>query len=107
MPVRFFAADAVSNDFVNELYDVILFNRSLHHFFSAEKILLKAQSALRRDGFLILAEYVGPNRFQWKENQLTLINDLLKETPLQYRRRQTGNSLKKKVFRPGTLRMYL
>ena len=105
--VHFFKADAVSHDFGNELYDVILFNRSLHHFFSAEKILSKSKTALRKNGILILAEYAGPNRFQWKENQLNLINDLLKEIPPQYRKWQTGNSLKTKVFRPGILRMYL
>ena len=107
LPVRFFVADALNYDFGNELYDVILFNRSLHHFLSTEIILSKSRAALKRNGIIILAEYAGPNRFQWKENQLNLINSLLKEIPLQYRKWQTGNSYKTKVFRPGILRMYL
>jgi len=107
LPVNFFYANAANHNFGCELYDVILFNRSLHHFSSAGKILFKARTALRSDGFLILVEYVGPNRFQWKENQLKIINDLLEEIPTHYRRRQTGNSIKRKAFRPGTLRMYL
>lgn len=105
--LRFFTADAYTHDFGIGKYDIILFNGSLHHFSTAEELLLKSSEALKPDGFLLLVEYVGPNRFQWKENQLRVVNDLLKKIPEAFRTRQDGKSVKQKVFRPGTLRMFL
>lgn len=89
-------------------YDVILFNSSLHHFKNIETLLKnRVIPLLKQDGFLVIFEYVGPNRLQWKKEQLKASNEVLKNIPPSYRKRYKSKALKKKIYRPGLLRMIL
>jgi ubiquinone/menaquinone biosynthesis C-methylase UbiE len=93
---------------LREQYDVILFNSSLHHFKNIDALMRsRVIPLLKQDGFLVIFEYVGPNRLQWKKEQLKVANDVLKNIPLSYRKRYKSNSIKKKIYRPGLLRMLL
>ena len=86
-------------------FDVVLFNSSLHHFKDIPAILDKVKSNLVPGGLLLLNEYVGPDRFQWTDEQLMLINDLLASIPGRYRRIFRTRLIKSKVWKPGILRM--
>ena len=86
-------------------FDVVLFNSSLHHFKDIPALLNKVCSNLRPGGLLLLNEYVGPDRFQWTDEQLMLINDLLTSIPCRYRRIFRTRLIKNKVRKPGILRM--
>jgi ubiquinone/menaquinone biosynthesis C-methylase UbiE len=89
-------------------YDVILFNSSLHHFKNIETLLTKRViPLLKDDGFLVIFEYVGPDRLQWKKEQLNVSNQVLKNIPPPYRKRYRSNTIKKNIYRPGLLRMFL
>jgi ubiquinone/menaquinone biosynthesis C-methylase UbiE len=105
--ISFFRADAEHFDYGKEKYDVILFHSSLHHLKDLGKIALKIKAALKPGGIILVHEYAGPNRNQWKKDQLRVINDLLKTIPAAYRKRVGENKLKDKVYRPGLLRMWL
>jgi ubiquinone/menaquinone biosynthesis C-methylase UbiE len=89
-------------------YDVILFNSSLHHFDNIDNLLKnKVMPLLKKDGYLIIFEFVGPSRLQWTREQLVLANALLQELPSQYRIRFQSTALKNRIYRPGLLRMLL
>lgn len=89
-------------------YDIILFNSSLHHFKNIETLLTnRVIPLLKQDAFLVIFEYVGPDRLQWKKEQLKVANQVLKNIPTSYRKRYKSNSIKNKIYRPGLLRMYL
>lgn len=88
-------------------YDVIHFYASLHHFKPIDLILQKVKNALKKDGYLIIHEYVGPNRFQFPKEQIKVINELLNTIPKQLCTKYLSNKVKQKVYTPGLLRMIL
>lgn len=91
-----------------ESFDVILFDSSLHHFNDINGFLKKEISPLlKTEGILVANEFCGPNRLQWKKEQLDFANELLKELPKKYKTRIDGKSVKRKVYRPGLIRMLL
>ncbi len=100
-------------DFKNEIFpeasfDVVLFNSSLHHFDDVNSLLRdKVMPILKPSGYLVIYEYVGPNRLQWTPNQLQAANQILKQLPKKYKYRLHNTSIKHKVYRPGWLRMQL
>ena len=69
--------------------------------------LTRAKVALKKDGLLAFEEYVGPNRFQWRTEQLDAVNDLLARIPARYRKRYGLSVEKVRVKPPGLLRMWL
>lgn len=103
----YFVNDIYQFDFGNMRYDLVLFDSSLHHFKNLDKILENVYNSLTSQGLLIINEYVGPNRFQWTEEQLINANKCLNKIPAVYRKRWMSNKIKSKIYRPGYLRMYL
>ncbi len=105
--IRYHVGDFLNHPFQPEKFDIVLFNSSLHHFNNIN-ILLKSKviPLLKKDGFLVIFEYVGPNRLQWTSLQLKQANLILKTIPLKYRYRIGTKSVKTKIFRPGLVRMF-
>jgi SAM-dependent methyltransferase len=66
-------------------YDIVFASMSAHHFSELEHIYNQVRTALKPSGFFVLNEYVGPTQFQWTDEQLAIINDLLKMLPDKYR----------------------
>ncbi|MCA0447457.1 MAG: class I SAM-dependent methyltransferase [Bacteroidetes bacterium] len=104
--LNFRVAEFLSDDKILEKVDVIIFEGALHHFDPVSDAVEKAKNLLKPGGFLVLNEYAGPNRFQWHKNQLEAINRLLIEIPSELRTFR-GGGVKKKVYRPGVLTMWL
>ncbi len=105
--LKFFVADVYKYDFGKEQYDAVLFHSSLHHFNKLDFILEKAKNALKQNGILIINEYVGPDRFQWSTQQLEEVNKiLLNDMPHGNKEKRIKGYFKKKVYRPGLLRMF-
>jgi len=67
-------------------YDVVFACMSAHHFSSLEWIFEQVKISLKSGGLFILNEYVGPNQFQWTDEQLDIANKLLEIIPLKYRK---------------------
>lgn len=87
-------------------WDIILFHSSLHHFKHIDRLLQsKVMPLLKPGGFLVIFEYTGPSRLQWTREQLKFSNAILKEIPEKYKIRVNSNSVKKRIYRPGLLRM--
>ena len=105
------AIDYVSSDFFkvnleNEKFDIILFDSSLHHFKNINLFLKETiKPLLTPNGHLVVFEYAGPNRLQWQKNQIKKCNEILKKMPPKYKLFSNSKWKKKKVYRPGILRM--
>jgi SAM-dependent methyltransferase len=88
-------------------YDFVLVEQSLHHFSPLGPLLDKIKLALKPDGYFIVNEFVGPDKFQWTDRQIEVINALLTLMPPKYRVRSHDKKHKKRIYRPGLLRMKL
>lgn len=79
----FEVADA-DNLQIEDRFDLILSTGALHHVTNLEKLLSRLSSMLRINGYFVVLEYVGPNRFQWTDAQLSVINDILRQLDPRY-----------------------
>ncbi|MEO8150026.1 MAG: class I SAM-dependent methyltransferase [Bacteroidia bacterium] len=107
--LKFFTADVYEFDFTKKQYDAIMFHSSLHHLKNHKSIFEKVKQGLKPGGLLLLThEYVGANRFQISDEQLSFINKVYDEKlPKQYKLRYDGIHYKQSVSKPGLLRLYL
>lgn len=69
----------------SEPWDLILFEQSLHHVDAIDAVLDRCAAALARDGLFVINEYVGPDRFQWSDEVVRLMNQLVDVLPPSYR----------------------
>ena len=86
-------------------YDVFMFHQSLHHLKNIDQLLESISQGLKPNGFLLLHEYVGPNRLIWNKAQLQRANQILHTIPRKWRRRFKTNIVKNRIYGPGLLRM--
>jgi len=100
-------ADIHNYDF-HELFDVVLFKASLHHFKNVEKLLHKKICPIIKDnGLLIIDEYVGPNRLQYPKKQIKAINEVVQIIPKKYRKIFKAPLYKNSASGSGIIRMIL
>jgi SAM-dependent methyltransferase len=59
---------------------------ALHHVSELEHLLDQFRLALRPNGWLVLNEFVGPDRFQWSDLQLSLATRTIHSLPFRLRR---------------------
>jgi SAM-dependent methyltransferase len=91
----------------NSLYDLVIAEGALHHFYPMRVVLEKIRSLLKPGGLLVVNDFVGPSRFQWTPRQLQAANAMLALIPEGYRRHWRDNRIKEKIDAPGRLRMRL
>ena len=65
----------------SQKYDFILISHALHHVEKLEYVLQEMKKALIPDGLILLSEYIGPSQFQFTDEQLRLMNELLETIP--------------------------
>lgn len=69
-----------------DAYDVVFGVSSVHHVRALEHLFAEVRAGLKPGGYFFLDEFVGPSQFQWPDEQLRLVNELLEELPPAYRR---------------------
>lgn len=62
-------------------YDVVFGISSIHHVSNLEHLFDQVVKALKPGGYFFLDEYIGPNKFQWTDSQLAIINDQIHVMP--------------------------
>jgi SAM-dependent methyltransferase len=90
-----------------ELYDLVIAEGALHHFYPMRAALLQIKGLLKPGGLLVVNDFVGPSRFQWTPRQLQAANAMLALIPEAYKRRWPDGKVKKNISAPGRLRMRL
>ena len=101
---QYFVADAnfLERSELRGPYEVVFASMALHHFVHLEKCLDALKTLLQPGGMLIANEFIGPDRFQWTDAQLDLVNRLLQALPLELRKnlREAGK-YKERVEKPS------
>lgn len=97
---RFDVAD-VNRLSLDGFYDLIFSTGALHHTTNLEALLPTLRAHLSPIGYFVVVEFVGPNRFQWTERQLEVINMILESIDPQYLR----NGRRAQCERPTIERM--
>ena len=101
--INFNNSDFLSQ-FPRKKYDLIYWHAALHHMLDVPEAVSWCKDSLREGGFFVFNEYVGPNRFQWPEDDLEIINDIRHTIPQSIMKRAKNNGVKvKKLKRPPSL----
>jgi 2-polyprenyl-3-methyl-5-hydroxy-6-metoxy-1,4-benzoquinol methylase len=79
-------ADLNSEKLPENRYDVIIAHSILHHVELLEHALEQIERGLTPNGIFIMNEYVGPRRFQFSDQILEIMNELLRAIPERFRR---------------------
>ncbi len=92
---------------VGEKYDILLFDSCLHHFDNLDSLLEKVKSYIKPDGYLVILEFTGPNRYQYTTDHVRKCNEALRLIPKTHRVFLKSSLVKQKIWAPGYIRMYL
>lgn len=84
--IAYAVVDLNRDELPRDAYDVIVAHAVLHHVENLEHAYAQLHGALRERGTLILNEYVGPNRFQFSDDVLRVMNELFVCLPARLRR---------------------
>lgn len=84
--VSYSVADLNRDVLPEAAYDVVVAHMILHHIENLEHALAQIERTMKRDAALIINEYAGPNRFQFGDDVLAYINELLACLPPRLRR---------------------
>ncbi|MGC9329496.1 MAG: class I SAM-dependent methyltransferase, partial [Candidatus Hinthialibacter sp.] len=102
--IHYFTADAnaIEKSNLPRDYDIIFASMSLHHFVRLEHCLNHLNQRLASRGLLVVNEFIGPDRFQWSDEQLDAVNRILACFPhdLKANLRNPGE-IKNRVARPS------
>ncbi len=71
----------------DDYYGLVTAVMSLHHVDLLDDLFEKVARAMKPRSIFAINEYVGPNRFQWTDDQHKAINNLLKTLPPRLRKR--------------------
>ncbi|MEP7290142.1 MAG: class I SAM-dependent methyltransferase [Chloroflexota bacterium] len=66
-------------------YDFVIIKMALHHFEQLEHVYAQIAQSLTDDGVLVFNEFIGASRFQWTDQQLGLMNELIRVLPDKHR----------------------
>jgi SAM-dependent methyltransferase len=84
--IEYRVLDLENDELPDGPFDAVIANDVLHHITGLESVYARIRGALAPDGRLIFNEYVGPNRFQYDEERVRLINRHFRALPPRLRR---------------------
>lgn len=62
---------------IEDTFDLIFSTGALHHTTNLEGLISTVERALAPDGYFVVVEFIGPNRFQWTDQQIEIANQVL------------------------------
>ena len=71
-------------------YDFIWAVGTVHHIENLELFFAQVQNALKDNGIFMMREYIGPNRINYTEEQLSIVNEILSILPEKYKKTPEG-----------------
>ena len=71
-------------------YDMIFAIGTIHHIEKLDILFSQINRGLKNNGIFAMREYVGPNRFQFTEEQVFIINEILAILPEKYKQAYSG-----------------
>ncbi|MEM6587119.1 MAG: class I SAM-dependent methyltransferase [Pseudomonadota bacterium] len=70
--------DAFDNDFDGE-YDLVYWEHALHHMFDVDHAVGWSVRALKPGGLLVINDYIGPTRLQWRRSEVGMVRQFLRD----------------------------
>jgi SAM-dependent methyltransferase len=67
-------------------YDLVICVGILHHIVNIDSLIKAINQALTPNGRLVIIDYIGEERFQWKGEKRKYINDIISYMPPKYQR---------------------
>lgn len=58
-------------------FDLVYWDNSLHHMMNTRAAMAWSRVRLRQGGHVVINDYVGPDRFQWPDDMLERINEVI------------------------------
>ena len=89
----------------SQAYDLVVTQNCLHHVLNLEHIANEIAKALKSDGVLWIHDYIGETQFQYSDERLELVNQILALLPERMCYNRVNNHQIHKIVRrePGTL----
>ncbi len=81
--VNFHQGDVLSLD-IKDKYDLVYWKSSLHHMLNVDAAINFCKNIMEVGGVFSAFDYVGPNRFQYSDINLEIINNILAALPEKY-----------------------
>ncbi|HEX6159371.1 MAG TPA: class I SAM-dependent methyltransferase [Thermoanaerobaculia bacterium] len=76
--IHYGVVDLNRDELPPDTYDVVVAHSVLHHVENLEHAYAQLERTMKRDATLIVNEYAGPNRFQFSDDVLSIMNMLLR-----------------------------
>lgn len=73
-------------NFKENTYDLIVCEAMLHHLVNVDDLLATINRALTPNGRFVVLDYIGEERFLWKEEKRKYINNILANIPPKYQK---------------------
>ena len=103
--IRYWVADLNSIELPRSSYDVAFGISSIHHVSHLEHLFYQVAQSLKPGGYLFLDEFIGPNKFQWTDQQLHLINEQAAALPFELKRSLLDGKPKGNIWRHSPQQM--
>jgi GT2 family glycosyltransferase/CDP-glycerol glycerophosphotransferase (TagB/SpsB family)/glycosyltransferase involved in cell wall biosynthesis/ubiquinone/menaquinone biosynthesis C-methylase UbiE len=84
--ITYLKADLNQINLPKNTYDFVIAKMILHHISDLEHLFSQLSNSLTGDGLIYVSEYIGPNRFQFSDKVINVMNDLLKSIPEKFRK---------------------
>lgn len=90
-----------------ERYDLVYWDSALHHMDDTRRSIELSVNALKPGGCLVINEYVGPNRFQWRDEEMHFMNEFRAALPDRFFSKSAGARIEvaRKVVKPTVEQM--
>jgi SAM-dependent methyltransferase len=83
--LRYRVADLNTIELPKCTYDVVFGVSAIHHVARLEHLFREVLLSLKPGGYFMLDEFVGPSQFQWPQEQVAVINELLSQLPVEFK----------------------
>jgi SAM-dependent methyltransferase len=80
-------------------YDVVFGISSIHHVAALEHLFEQVAMSLRPGGYFLLDEYIGPDKFQWPDEQIAVVNEQIGVLPARLRQSIVDGTSKSDIGR--------
>ena len=75
--MTFHHKDVFAESFTPGSYDLVYWDNALHHMPDAHAAMSLSRELLEEGGCFYMFDYVGPTRFQWTDEQVVILKDIL------------------------------
>ncbi|MBQ4132231.1 MAG: methyltransferase domain-containing protein [Desulfovibrionaceae bacterium] len=75
--ISFHYGDVFSKDVSSGKFDLVYWDNAMHHMFDTGQAMRWSRDALADSGVFYMYDYVGPTRFQWRDEQMEIVKNVL------------------------------